>query len=88
MKILTTILIIILITALALLGFIAGKIFVTGSSDPEIEPDKTRWVMETEFKFSGMMRVMALFMRGAFPKQTRKMMDNFKQFAEGVQSNA
>lgn len=54
----------------------------------EIEPDKTRWVMETEFKFSGMMRVMALFMRGAFPKQTRKMMDNFKQFAEGVQSNA
>ena len=40
MKILTTILIIILITALVLLGFIAGQIFITGSPDPENEPDK------------------------------------------------
>ena len=49
----------------------------------EIGPDSTRWVMENEFQFSGFMRIMALFMRGAFPKQTLAQMGNFKQFAEG-----
>ncbi len=45
-------------------------------------PNSTRWVAEQEFKFSGLMAVMALFMRGAFPKQTRKFMELFKAFAE------
>lgn len=45
-------------------------------------PDKTRWELETEFKFSGLMRILALFMRGSFPKQTLGQMTNFKEFAE------
>lgn len=47
------------------------------------EGDKTRWQQETEFKFSGIMRVMSIFMRGAFPKETLKTMNQFKAFAEG-----
>ena len=46
------------------------------------EDNQTRWVQENEFKFSGLMAVAALFMRGAFPKQTRKDMGRFKNFAE------
>ncbi len=44
--------------------------------------DKTRWVLDSEFKFSGLWKIMSLFMRGSFPKQTRKFMVNFKEFAE------
>ena len=44
--------------------------------------DKTRWVMDTEFKFSGMMRIMGLIMRSSFPKETLKGMNLFKEFAE------
>lgn len=47
------------------------------------EGDKTRWVQETEFKFSGIMRVISVFMRGTFPKETMKSMNQFKAFAEG-----
>lgn len=45
-------------------------------------PDKTRWVMDTEFQLSGFMKLMGIFMRGAFPKQTQSMMNQFKAFAE------
>ena len=44
----------------------------------------TRWVSEQEFRFSGYMRILAPFMRGAFPKQTRKYMELFKRFAESA----
>lgn len=46
------------------------------------EADKTRWIMEADFKFKGFMRVMAFFMRGAFPKSTLASMNMFKDFAE------
>ena len=46
-------------------------------------PERTRWVMENEFKFSGLMVLMGIFMRGTFPKQTVKDMNRFKEFAEG-----
>lgn len=49
----------------------------------ELDPDRTRWEIETEFKFSGLMRVMAFFMRGSFARQTRENMHAFKRFAEG-----
>ena len=42
-----------------------------------------RRVMENDFKFSGLMVLMGIFMRGAFPKQTIKDMTRFKEFAEG-----
>ncbi len=46
--------------------------------------DQTRWVAENEFQFSGFMRLIGFFMRGAFPKQTREFMEHFKTFAEGA----
>jgi hypothetical protein len=45
-------------------------------------PEKTRWVSENEFKFSGLMVLLGLFMRGVFPKQTLEFMQRFKEFAE------
>ena len=50
----------------------------------EADHHRTRWVMETEFKFKGWMMLMGLFMRGAFPKQTLNDMNRFKAFAEAA----
>ncbi len=44
----------------------------------------TRWVLDTEFKFSGLMKLTSLLMGGAFRKQTRKGMEAFKRFAENA----
>ncbi|SMD37862.1 Polyketide cyclase / dehydrase and lipid transport [Reichenbachiella faecimaris] len=49
----------------------------------EINEKQTRWVSENEFQFSGFMKLMGIFMKGAFPKQTLKFMNQFKAFAEG-----
>ena len=46
-------------------------------------PERTRWVMNTEFHFSGLMKVIAFFMGGSFRKQSMEFMQNFKKFAEG-----
>jgi hypothetical protein len=48
----------------------------------EDRPDKTRWIVETEFKFSGLMSIVSQFMRGSFRKQPLKLMENFKAYAE------
>ncbi|MCK0162165.1 SRPBCC family protein [Allomuricauda sp. F6463D] len=49
----------------------------------EEEGDKTRWVSESEFQFSGFgMKLMGFFMPGAFKKQSLKYMQDFKTFAE------
>ncbi len=48
------------------------------------ESGKTRWITEQEFQFSGLMKLIAPFMRGAFPKQTQKFLNQFKDFAEGA----
>lgn len=45
-------------------------------------PDKTRWVMESDFEFSGAYKLMGIFMKGTFPKETMKQMNSFKTFAE------
>ncbi|MEQ8906850.1 SRPBCC family protein [Ekhidna sp.] len=44
--------------------------------------DSTKWIVETEFKFSGLMNVFAWLMPGTFKKQTRDFMRSFKEFAE------
>jgi hypothetical protein len=44
--------------------------------------ERTRWVMENEFTFSGFMKVIGFFMRSQFPKETLKGMNSFKEFAE------
>lgn len=45
-------------------------------------PNRTRWIAENEFQFSGFMKLVSFFMRSAFPKQTRIYLERFKEFAE------
>ena len=55
----------------------------------EVEPEKTRWIGENEFVFSGFMKLVGFLARSAFPKQSLKTMQAFKAFAEdGVDVNA
>lgn len=42
----------------------------------------TLWRTENEFRFKGFMKLLALFIPGAFKKQTCSHMDEFKAFAE------
>lgn len=48
----------------------------------EAGPETTLWVSESEFRFSGLMRLMALLMPAAFRKQSHQHMQDFKAFAE------
>lgn len=48
----------------------------------ELGPDKTRWESENEFQFGGLMKIMGFLMKGAFPKQSLKYMQDFKAFVE------
>lgn len=50
-----------------------------------LDASRTRWIAKNEFQFSGMMKVFSWFMPGVFKKQTRKMMEQFKRFAESEQ---
>jgi hypothetical protein len=50
----------------------------------EIAPNKTRWIMQNHFKFSGLMKFAALAMKGIFKKQTELTMNRFKKFAESI----
>ncbi len=45
-------------------------------------PEHTLWVSENEYRFNGLMRLASPFMRGAFVKQSRKHMEDFKAYAE------
>lgn len=47
-----------------------------------IDENTTRYSSENEFKFSGMMKLFAWLMPGAFKKQSQKYMDLFKEYAE------
>ena len=44
----------------------------------------TKWVMETEFRFTGFMAVASKFMKRAFPKETRSSMETFKNWIEST----
>ena len=47
-------------------------------------PDRTRWIGETEFRFSDWkMLLMSIVMRFAFTGQTKKALRDFKAFVEG-----
>jgi hypothetical protein len=45
-------------------------------------PGKTKWVTESEFRFSGMMKLLGFLFPGMFKKQSQKFLDDFKKFAE------
>ena len=46
-------------------------------------PYQTKYISEQEFEFSGIMKLIAFLMPGAFKKQSMKYLENFKKFAEG-----
>jgi hypothetical protein len=48
----------------------------------EAGPGQTRWVMECEFKFNGLMALMMPLMKAQFVKRTQTDMERFKQVAE------
>ena len=48
----------------------------------DVDGSKTKWVLDSEFKCKGIMRLMAFFMPGMFKKQTFTFMQMFKEFAE------
>lgn len=50
-----------------------------------VGPNKTKWVTDTEFQFSGFMKLIGFFMPGAFKKQSQEFLQNFKNFAERQQ---
>ena len=47
-----------------------------------IGDNKTKYITEQEFQFSGIMKLMGAFMPGAFKKQSLKYMNAFKEFVE------
>ena len=49
-----------------------------------IDENSTRWISVSEFRCSGFMKIMCWLMPGAFKKQTLKLMNHFKEFAEGA----
>lgn len=54
-----------------------------GNRMTETSAGTTRWVLDTEYKFSSlMMKFFALLFPGMFKKQTLKFMQRFKEFAE------
>ncbi len=49
----------------------------------EAGPEQTLWESESEYRFSGLlMRVVGILMPGAFRKQSKRHMQDFKAFAE------
>lgn len=49
----------------------------------EEEPEnKTLWIADSEFQFSGFMKLIGTFMPGSFKKQSLQFMQDFKSFAE------
>ena len=48
----------------------------------KLSESQTRLVVDTEYRFRGIMKIMAFLMSGAFKKQTRKYLEDFKVFAE------
>lgn len=50
-----------------------------------IEEGKTEYISEQEFVLKGALKLMGIFMPGAFKKQTLKYMQAFKAFAESTE---
>lgn len=47
-----------------------------------VDDNTTRYISESEFRFSGVMKLFAWLMPGAFKKQSQKYLEMFKAFAE------
>jgi hypothetical protein len=47
-----------------------------------VSDNKTKYINETEFQFSGFMKLIGFLMPGAFRKESEKYLRQFKEFAE------
>lgn len=47
-----------------------------------INGNKTKWISNNIFQFSGFMKIIGFLMPGSFSKQSFKYMEQFKEFAE------
>jgi len=52
----------------------------------ETPENKTLWISHNEFRFSGFMKLIGIFMPGAFRKQSYQYMKDFKAFVENNES--
>lgn len=60
-----------------------GVVNLISNRFTETADGKTRWLLESQFTFRGlMMKVIAFFMPATFRKQTLTFMQRFKEFAE------
>ena len=48
-----------------------------------VNDNKTKWISEVEYRFTGLMNLIARFMKSGFEQQSRALMYSFKTFAEG-----
>ncbi len=54
----------------------------------QLADNKTRWIMQNNFKFAGLMKYAAMALKGVFRKQTEQTMERFKKFAETIKEEA
>lgn len=47
-----------------------------------LDPGSTRYISETSFRFSGIMKIFGFLMKGAFVKTSQGYLERFKKFAE------
>ncbi|MGS2764404.1 SRPBCC family protein [Sinomicrobium sp. M5D2P9] len=60
-----------------------GNVFNTVENRFEkLSENRTKLVVDTEYRFKGIMKLMAPLMSGAFKKPVRKYLADFKQFVE------
>ncbi|MGE5356149.1 MAG: SRPBCC family protein [Deltaproteobacteria bacterium] len=55
---------------------------IVGNSFEEIGPEKTKYITNQEFKFTGLMKIAYFFMKPAFKKQSYKFLHDFKEYVE------
>jgi len=48
----------------------------------KLADNKTRWITDSEFQFTGFMKLVGVLKPGIFKKQSQQMMQDFKDFAE------
>ncbi len=61
-----------------------GVFNVVKNSFTELSGKRTHYATENEFRFTGIMRLIAPLMKGAFKKQSLKYQNDFRRFAEKV----
>lgn len=54
----------------------------------KVSDETTECITEHEFQFKGFMKVIGFLMPGAFKKQSKKYLEDFKHFAEESKVNA